>query len=271
MTDRLERALRSLREDENGANPHSEETLDRILASRRSASGVWTRRARLWIPIAAVLALATSALARSGGVATIRAFVAGRGEVTETQSSLRVPAAGTSHAGDSPATADSSPVVDTASSEPASVPASVPAPVPVRAAESIPTASPSRVLSSAATPPNPAPSALPPAPATSLAAASSSTATAPATPVPSETDVYARAHRLHFDGGDPAGALAAWDEYLRQYPSGRFAPEARFNRAIDLLKMKRYAEARSSLRPFADGVFGGYHRDDARELLRSIP
>jgi hypothetical protein len=87
----------------------------------------------------------------------------------------------------------------------------------------------------------------------------------------SEADVYARAHRLHFDGANPSGALAAWDEYLKLYPAGRFAPDARYNRAIDLLRMKRTSEARVALQPFADGAYGGYHRDDARELLRSIP
>jgi hypothetical protein len=270
MTDRLERALRSLREDENGANPHSEETLDRILASRRSATGAWTRRARLWIPIAAVLALATSALARSGGVATIRAYMAGRSEVTERQVGMPWPApaapAGSGVAGDSPATADSPRLVDVASNQSATEPA----PVPVHASEPTLTASPSKVTSVSPTLTNAAASALPLAPATS--SSSSPPSTTPPTPLgPSETDVYARAHRLHFNGSDPAGALAAWDEYLRQYPDGRFAPEARYNRAIDLLKMKRYAEARTSLKPFADGVYGGYHRDDARELLRSIP
>jgi hypothetical protein len=88
---------------------------------------------------------------------------------------------------------------------------------------------------------------------------------------PSEDDVYSRAHRLHFGGADPRASLAAWDEYLARYPSGRFAPDARYNRAIDLLKLKRFDEARAALQPFADGAFGGYHRDDARELLRSMP
>jgi hypothetical protein len=88
---------------------------------------------------------------------------------------------------------------------------------------------------------------------------------------PSEDDVYSRAHRLHFGGADPRASLAAWDEYLARYPSGRFVPDAHYNRAIDLMKLKRFAEARAALQPFADGSFGGYHRGDARELLRSIP
>jgi TolA-binding protein len=86
-----------------------------------------------------------------------------------------------------------------------------------------------------------------------------------------EADVYSHAHRLHFDGADPAAALAAWDDYMARYPNGRFAPEARYNRGIDLLKMKRYADARAALQPFADGAFGDYHRHDARELLKAIP
>jgi hypothetical protein len=102
-------------------------------------------------------------------------------------------------------------------------------------------------------------------------APSASVADPLATSGPTEADVYARAHRLHFDGRNPAGALAAWDEYLRRYPDGRFAPDARYNRAIDLLRLQRWGDARAALQPFADGAYGGYHRDDARGLLRSLP
>jgi TolA-binding protein len=95
--------------------------------------------------------------------------------------------------------------------------------------------------------------------------------TPPANGAASDSDVYARAHRLHFDGSDPAAALSALDDYLVRFPDGRFAPDARYNRAIDLLKLRRYAAARAALQPFADGAFGGYHRDDARAILRTIP
>jgi hypothetical protein len=79
---------------------------------------------------------------------------------------------------------------------------------------------------------------------------------------------YRRAHELHFRGDDPAAALAAWDDYLRVDPSGRFAAEARFNRAIDLIRLGRYDLARAALAPFARGDEpGAYRRDDAQQLL----
>jgi hypothetical protein len=109
-----------------------------------------------------------------------------------------------------------------------------------------------------------APSAVAPAPA-----APSEVAQTPAGP-PSDDAAYLRAHRLHFGGGDPAAALAAWDAYLQAFPDGRFAPEARYNRAIDLLKLRRYDEARLALQPFAGDAYGSYHRDDARAILRSL-
>jgi hypothetical protein len=79
---------------------------------------------------------------------------------------------------------------------------------------------------------------------------------------------YRRAHELHFRGADPAAALAAWDDYLRVDPSGRFAAEARFNRAIDLIRLGRYDQARAALAPFARGDEpNGYRHDDAQRLL----
>jgi tetratricopeptide (TPR) repeat protein len=86
-------------------------------------------------------------------------------------------------------------------------------------------------------------------------------------PSDAEADAYGRAHRAHFEGGAPEQALAAWDDYLRLYPRGAFEPEARFNRAICLLRLRRFAHAERALRPFADGRFGNYRRADAEQLL----
>jgi len=46
--------------------------------------------------------------------------------------------------------------------------------------------------------------------------------------------------------------------------------EARFNRAIALLQLGRPAAAAADLRPFADGDYGAYRREEARTLLRRI-
>jgi hypothetical protein len=80
-----------------------------------------------------------------------------------------------------------------------------------------------------------------------------------------ESDAYGRAHRAHFVVGVPARALAAWDGYLAAYPRGAFAPEARFNRALCLVRLGRWADAARALDPFARG--DGYRHEEACTLL----
>jgi hypothetical protein len=80
---------------------------------------------------------------------------------------------------------------------------------------------------------------------------------------------YQRAHRLHFHGGDPAAALRAWDGYLAAYPAGTFAPEARFNRAVCLLRLGRRGDAKAILVPIAGSSFA-YGRERARALLTAM-
>jgi TolA-binding protein len=269
MSDDLERAFRALRDEETGKSPRAEATLEKILVQRRGLRGAWARRARTWLPIAAVLVMTGSALARSGGVAWLRAQVGASDEPTETGARSGGP-------GHKAREGPSATVVEVASAAPVETssapppePLVVPAtPPPVEAiAQLAASASHARVAQSPAptvvsAPPPPSPPSAAPGPA--------EIAPPPSSAVPSEADVYARAHRLHFDGGNPRAALVAWDEYLARYPAGRFAPDARYNRAIDLLELKRTDEARIALQPFADGAFGGYHRDDARTLLKSI-
>lgn len=82
--------------------------------------------------------------------------------------------------------------------------------------------------------------------------------------------LYATAHEAHFVRRDPARALEAWNTYLRIAPRDLRAGlvlEARYNRAICLLRLGRRDEARDALRPFAEGVYGDYRKDDARVLI----
>jgi hypothetical protein len=90
-------------------------------------------------------------------------------------------------------------------------------------------------------------------------------------PIPVEA-LYRRAHDLHFHGGNPAAALAAWNAYLTAEPAGRFSVDARYNRALMLIRLRRYAEARAALTPFARGEIGpeGYHQCEAEQLVERL-
>jgi hypothetical protein len=142
-----------------------------------------------------------------------------------------------------------------------------------------------------ATPPRAEPSAdivpetVPPAPA---APAPSSPPAPPAAPAPAPARpprrpviaqeappvevLYRQAHELHFRGGDPAATLAAWDGYLAAEPAGRFSVEARYNRAIVLVRLGRYGEARRALVPFARGEVepAGYRQAEAEQLVERL-
>jgi TolA-binding protein len=85
-----------------------------------------------------------------------------------------------------------------------------------------------------------------------------------------EEGLYTVAHRAHFVDRDAAAALTAWDAYLAAYPDGRFAPEARYNRALTLVRLGRIDEARVALEPFADGRNHGYRQTEARRLLDAL-
>lgn len=82
-------------------------------------------------------------------------------------------------------------------------------------------------------------------------------------------DLYRLAHEAHFTSHDYARALAGWNAYLQAAPGGRLATEARYNRAICLLRLGRDAEARQALEPFASGQLG-YRQHEARELLDEL-
>lgn len=81
--------------------------------------------------------------------------------------------------------------------------------------------------------------------------------------------LYRHAHELHFHGGDAEQTLAAWDAYLAAEPSGRFSVDARYNRGLVLVRLKRYADALHALTPFARGEVSpaGYRQDEAQAIV----
>jgi RNA polymerase sigma-70 factor, ECF subfamily len=81
---------------------------------------------------------------------------------------------------------------------------------------------------------------------------------------------YRDAHRTHFDAGDPTAALVAWDRYLADFPAGSFAADARFNRALCLLRLGQSADARQALEAFAGAPPGSYRQRDAAALLEGM-
>jgi hypothetical protein len=95
----------------------------------------------------------------------------------------------------------------------------------------------------------------------------------PPAAVPSESEIdalYRAAHHAQFAGADPARALLLWDRYLTAAPNGGLSPEARYNRAIALVRLGRKAEAATALEPFARGEYGGYRRAEAASLLEVL-
>jgi len=97
---------------------------------------------------------------------------------------------------------------------------------------------------------------------------------APAPSNPTDTDPelasYRAAHRTHFDGTDPAASLRAWDQYLADFPAGSFATDARFNRALCLIRLGRHPEARAALEPLADAPTGSYRQREAESLVEGL-
>jgi TolA-binding protein len=88
-------------------------------------------------------------------------------------------------------------------------------------------------------------------------------------PESAELALFRRAQALHLKH-DPH-AIEAWDAYLRVAPSSALAPEARYNRALGLVRASRFAEAKRALAPFAEGKYGAYRREEAQALLVRLP
>lgn len=235
MTDLLDEATRALREEGAGDDAAHRFTRARVMASLHQGTVKRRTRLALLLPIAATF-VATSAFGVSSGRA--RVWI---DEIKTTLGFEKKP-------------------------EEAPPAPKTPAPKRVGHRDTKP-APPSEPVAPEAPAPVPTETVAPPA------------AVAPAVPPPSasaserldaELELYRAAHRAHFGGHDPAAALSAWDAYLAKAPSGRFALEARYNRALCLVRLDRKAEARAALEPFARGAFGAYRKREATELLEAL-
>jgi hypothetical protein len=243
MSDDLKDAFRAVRDRYDGEHPQADATLNRALFRQRALDR--KRRVTRWVvlPIAAAFFAST-------------AWASVTGRLPRAISSL-IDATHSEHAPPAPV-----PV-------PAPVPAPVPVPVPAPAPIAPPDPEPQRE-------PEPAPIAA--APTATAAASAKPVVVAPVAPVATTTAsandphaaLFADAHRIHFVEKDPARAIAAWDAYLAAAPQGRFAPEARYNRALGLVRLGRHAEAKKDLEAFANGTFGAYRREEARALLDAL-
>jgi TolA-binding protein len=230
--DLLREATQALKDDTAEGQDDGRFTRARVMASLHQ--GKVKRRTRLAfvLPIAACLAGGTAWGAATGKLPAVFHAIGQAVSYTAQAPEPKAP----SHALKAPATA-------TAAAEPAP---QVVEPAPA-AAEAKP--EPKAV---------PAPSAKP-LPALSSSAAFQDT----------DGDLYRLAHEAHFTAHDYGRALAGWDAYLRAAPRGRLATEARYNRAICLLRLGRDAEARQALEPFASGKMG-YRQTEAQQLLGEL-
>jgi hypothetical protein len=228
--DDMFRSAQALREAFGGASDRAASTRASVVSRAAARRRRSVRRTALLLPLAAILTLSTAWAAVTGRLARVLSF----------PQHVAAPAAfsTSSHA---------SPRTPAAASPPATSAVASTSPGPSGA--------------------TPATSGGPPPLHSASSAAVQAQAGASAT---AEEDLYAAAHRAHFVRHDPGAALRRWDAYLAAYPQGRFALEARYNRALTLVRVGRGEEARLALAPFADGREGGYRQREARELLNAI-
>jgi hypothetical protein len=232
--DLLEAATQALKDETAEGHDDGRFTRARVMASLHQ--GKVKRRTRLAfvLPIAACLAAGSAWGAATGKLPAVFHAISQAVSYTAKPPEPKAPSHPVQAPGAAPLPAASSP-------QPSAVEA-VPTPLP--AAPALKT--------------DPATSAKP-TPALSSSAAFQDT----------DGDLYRLAHQAHFTAHDYGRALSGWDAYLRAAPRGRLATEARYNRAICLLRLGRDAAARQALEPFASGKMG-YRQTEALQLLNEL-
>lgn len=84
------------------------------------------------------------------------------------------------------------------------------------------------------------------------------------------TALYERAFDLQFRHGNHGAAIAAWDDYLATASGGALVGEARFHRAVCLVALGSYDEARRALERIVSGAGGAAYRARAHTLLQAM-
>lgn len=262
--DLLERATRALRETSAEPNPRSGLTRARLLESAekrgRSRRTSWLRG---WVGLIALLG-ASTALARVAQQywPEIKQAVA-PAEQRQSVAARRKPPAPRPVPAAVPAT-DPAPVAVPLVLQPPAEPhvepreppePSAPAPPPKRVRPKPRRAEPA---------PTPAPGPAPEA----VAGPPGVRSDPPPVVESAELALFRRAQRLHL--ARDSAALGAWDDYLRVAEHGALVPEARYNRALCLVRAGQKAEARAALEPFARGGYGEYRRREAQALLDAL-
>lgn len=280
-------AFRAVRDTYDGANEEADLTLQRALFRTRAVER--KRRLSRWVLLPAAAALVASS-AWAGVTGRLSPAVQSLLEVVHvaTPHDVRDVPVAMSPAPPAPVTPPS-----TNDSAPEPPVAAQPAPVAMPSAPAAVPVAPATPVVPASRPATPVapPEAPPPSPAefatlaskvgptgqgsgkpeAPLAPAASAASVAPTVSAPDPlASLFAEAHRVHFGDRDAARALVLWDRYLVAAPQGRFAPEARYNRALTLIRLGRRIEAQQELAAFATGMYGDYRREEAKALLDAL-
>lgn len=285
-SDLLRRAAATLRSERPGHNPGSGFTRARILndlRTRRSKRSWW----RFGFPLGIILAGTTAWASANGSLPAIWVTVSTLLNLPITDNGSSERSLATSGARRDPALTDQPTFVKEVSSLGlAAEPESTATPGPTPAEVSTPAASlapesmshegrlplAERVVTQSRKQPPPAPTSVR-APTPSAGAGSLPTETTRSEPTPqleAEIDAFRAADDLYRHRRDLRGAVDAYRRYVRDYPSGRFVPEAKYNTALALVELGRSEEARPMLEPFAAGAYGTYRQSAARELLDAL-
>jgi outer membrane biosynthesis protein TonB len=268
--DLLERATRALRATPPPNDGELAQAKLRLLAAHKAATKPSRGRSLRWVlPLAAVLAAGSALAAVPNGIERLTQVVSDLFTPKAPAAPKPKPKRSLLAKSPSPRAPDPGPVP---AATPAPEPDVTPAPEPAVAAAPTRVPAPERRRARAERREQPAQAARQPvAPPTPVA---EPVTPAPVEPTPiasADLAKYRAAHKAHFQQRDFALALRNWEAYLRQYPNGTFAIEARYNRAICLLRLNRKDEARRALTPFAHGDIGhGYRQAEATKLLEAL-